>query len=179
MAKIHGNGLTELEGAILTEIGHRGHNTAFQVRRAFEMSPSSSWSGSAGAVYPAIKRLTEAALIIARQDNSKRGTRLLSLSDAGRAALEAWFCNTDTACGLGVDPFRLRAGLWETLPATRRQTLIAALRRTITAEIPKLQHRQDLDAVEAIGNELAIAVQKLRLDWLNQLAQTIPSAETD
>ena len=37
--------VTELEGAILSEIHHRGHNTAFQVRRAFQTSPSIEWSG--------------------------------------------------------------------------------------------------------------------------------------
>ena len=51
--------VTELEGAILSEIQHRGNHTAFQVRRAFQTSPSIEWSGSAGAIYPAIKHLLD------------------------------------------------------------------------------------------------------------------------
>ena len=55
--------LTELEGAILSEIQHRGQKTAFQVRRAFAVSFSLEWKGSAGAVYPAVKRLEQRGFI--------------------------------------------------------------------------------------------------------------------
>jgi len=37
--------LTELEGAILAEIHNGGHETAFQVRRAFANSLSLEWKG--------------------------------------------------------------------------------------------------------------------------------------
>ena len=47
--------LTELEGAILSEIHHRGASTAFKERKAFQESMSLEWRGSAGAVYPAIR----------------------------------------------------------------------------------------------------------------------------
>ena len=76
--------LTELEGAVLTEIGHRGNYTAFRVRRAFELSGSANWRGSAGAVYAAIKRLAGRGLIETRPIDSKRGGNLLALT--GRAS---------------------------------------------------------------------------------------------
>lgn len=158
--------LTELEGAVLTEIAHRGNKTSFQVRRAFERSPSSSWSGSAGAVYPAIKRLVGAGLIDAVADASKRGTRLLALTASGHAALENWFCDPVAAASIGADPFRLRAGLWNTLTPVRRRTVIAAMRAAVTAEMAKLDNRDDLDPVEHAGNDLARALQEMRLAWL-------------
>ena len=46
--------LTELEGAVLTEIALRGNDTAYKVRRAFQLSPSVQWRGSAGAVSPTL-----------------------------------------------------------------------------------------------------------------------------
>lgn len=163
-------GLSELEGAVLTEIGHRGNDTSFKVRRAFERSPSSSWSGSAGAVYPAIARLVDAGLIAAVATGSARGTRRLELTSAGRAALETWFCDALAACSIGADPFRVRAGLWETLPPARRGPVIAAMIATVEAEMAKLEGRDDLDPVERVGNDLARRQQEMRLAWLRDAA---------
>ncbi|MBN8808596.1 MAG: helix-turn-helix transcriptional regulator [Sphingomonas sp.] len=160
--------LTELEGAVLTEVGHRGNDTSFKVRRAFERSPSSSWSGSAGAVYPAIARLVAAGLIATVPGETRRGTRLLSLTAEGRAALEAWFTDPLAACSIGADPFRLRAGLWETLPGARRREVIAAMIAAVRAEMAKLEGRDDLDPVERIGNDLARMQQEMRLAWLER-----------
>ena len=55
--------LTELEGAVLTEIALRGDDTAYKVRRAFQRSLSVQWRGSAGAVSPAIRRLVRSGLV--------------------------------------------------------------------------------------------------------------------
>lgn len=160
--------LTELEGSVLTEIGHRGARTSFKVRKAFRQSPSSSWSGSAGAVYSAIERLIRAGLIEAEPGPTARGTRLLALSASGRSALEEWFGDVEAACTIGADPFRSRAGLWETLEPKRRVALLKRMREGVLAEMAKLENRDDLDFVEGIGNALARNLQQLRLDWLDE-----------
>ena len=165
--------LTELEGAVLTEIGHRGNDTSFKVRRAFKMSPSSSWSGSAGAVYPAIARLVRDGFVIATAGEGRRGTRLLELTQAGQSALEVWFCDPLIACSIGTDPFRLRAGLWSTLSIDRRKQVYAEMVATVTREMAKLDDRDDLDPVERTGNDLARLQQELRLTWLRAAARAI------
>ncbi|RZJ02292.1 MAG: hypothetical protein EON89_15590 [Brevundimonas sp.] len=167
--------LSELEGAVLTEIGRRGHRTRFKVRRAFETSPSSSWSGSAGAVYPAIARLARAGLIAMEAGATRRGTRLLSLTLDGEAALSAWTLDGETACAIGADPFRLRAGLWATAPQAERGDIARRMRAAIQAELAKLETRTGLDIVEHTGNELAIRLQRLRLDWLDAFETEPPS----
>jgi DNA-binding PadR family transcriptional regulator len=158
--------LSELEGAILTEIGHRGNDTSFKVRRAFERSPSSSWSGSAGAVYPAIKRLIASGLIDAQATGSGRGTRMLSVTPKGRAALQDWCVDPIAACALGADPFRLRAGLWAAMPAEARRQVYLAMLDGVRHEMKKLRDRDDLDPVEATGNDLARQLQQMRAAWL-------------
>ena len=160
--------LSELEGAVMTEIGHRSNTTRFQVRRAFQQSPSSSWSGSAGAVYPAIDRLARAGLVHMGDPVAGRGTRPLSLTKAGESALEGWFTNAAAACTIGADPFRLRAGLWITLPADRRRQVLTAMAETVAEEMAKLDGRDDLDPVEQVGNELARRQQQMRLNWLHK-----------
>jgi DNA-binding PadR family transcriptional regulator len=50
--------LTDLEGAVLADVATRGTATSYAVAQTFSQSPSEYWSGSAGAVYPLVKRLT-------------------------------------------------------------------------------------------------------------------------
>jgi len=161
--------LTELEGAILSEVHHRQRSTAFQVRKAFQVSPSLEWSGSAGAVYPAISKMVASGLVRSETTSSKLKTRLLALTAEGEARLNDWICDLDRAVSVGLDPFRLRAGMWDAIaPATRRRAF-EALRQRIESEIEALAAGlAQLDAVEGERIELAIVLQKSRLSWLDQ-----------
>ena len=159
--------LTELEGAILSEIHDRHHDTAFQVRRAFAQSLSLEWKGSAGAVYPAVKRLEERGLIAASPAQGGRAARRLSLTDNGREALAEWAGDARLATSIGIDPFRLRAGTWTKLDAKRRKKLFAALRSEILASLPLFKETLDTtDPIERIRVAQAIEVQQARLRTL-------------
>lgn len=156
--------LTELEGAILAEIHNGGHETAFQVRRAFAQSLSLEWKGSAGAVYPAVRRLRERKFIAASAARDGRGARPLRLTDAGKAALTEWACDPKLATSVGLDPFRLRAGVWTSLDAKRRKKLFAALRTEILACLPSFQETLEAtNPLEKVRVNLAIEVQRNRL----------------
>ena len=50
-------GLSELEAVVLGLVWSDGPCTAYAVRRTVQASLSAQWSGSAGAVYPAVARL--------------------------------------------------------------------------------------------------------------------------
>jgi len=161
--------LTELEGAVLSEIHHRRHDTAFQVRRAFQSSPSIEWSGSAGAVYPAIRRLAEAGLIdTAAITTGRKGTRL-AVSSLGIEALEAWMCDPLRAASVGVDPFRLRAGLWATMPPDARADALRGIKLSVDEELARLlSSLESLDPIEQVRTEWSIELQRLRSRWLTQ-----------
>jgi DNA-binding PadR family transcriptional regulator len=162
--------ITELEGAILAEIHHRGSHTAFQVRQSFRRSPSEEWSGSAGAVYPAIRRLEAAGLVEAKPMAGGRGARYLSLSPAGIAALNEWALAIERAAGIGIDPFRLRASLWLTLPNAQwvrlRDGLIEALREK-NAELEAFAKQSHPTA--RAGAELAVETNEVRIQWLRRV----------
>jgi DNA-binding PadR family transcriptional regulator len=160
--------LTELEGAILAELHTRGHDTAFQVRRAFATSLSLEWKGSAGSVYPAVKRLEQRGLIAATAAQGGRGTRQLSLTDSGEAALMAWACDIKVATSVGLDPFRLRSNLWAELSPDRRAQVFAALRAEIAASLPAFQKSfDDTVPAEQVRVILALQVQRDRLRTLD------------
>ena len=160
--------LTELEGAILTEIGMRGNDTAYKVRRAFQASPSVQWRGSAGAASPAIHRLVKAGLVVAEPHPTRKG-QTLALSKAGLAALDHWAADVGLACGVGLDPFRLRSGVWERLPKNRRQRLFGALLRTLEDELAAITHgggSGDSDVVHRRQDQLASILLEGRIRWL-------------
>jgi DNA-binding PadR family transcriptional regulator len=159
--------LTELEGAVLSEIEHRGHNTAFQVRRAFQTSPSIEWSGSAGAVYPAIRRLVGGGLVRSTPIPTGRRGSALTVTAEGLASLETWICDPVRATSVGLDPFRLRAGLWARLEPARRDQALAALKQSIEDDLARLTTAlQGLDTVEKARSELSIRLQRSRITWL-------------
>lgn len=101
--------LTELEGGALGVIEGRGAATAYQVKEWFARSPSSYWSGSAGAVYPLMQRLEDKGLLASRNvSETRRPRREYTLIPAGQAAFRAWMLDTDQASDAGYDPLRTR-----------------------------------------------------------------------
>lgn len=121
--------LTDLEGAALAEIASRGTATSYAVAQSFERSPSEYWSGSAGAVYPLIKRLAARGLLEASAASAGRRERLdYRITDAGRAALEAWLLDARRASGMGFDPLRTRLVHLHLVPPERRTAFLAEVR---------------------------------------------------
>jgi DNA-binding PadR family transcriptional regulator len=121
--------LTDLEGAALAEIATRGTATSYAVAQSFERSPSEFWSGSAGAVYPLIKRLAARGLLEANAASSGRRERLdYRITDAGRAALEAWLLDAHRAAGMGFDPLRTRLMHLHLVPPGQRQAFLDEVR---------------------------------------------------
>lgn len=174
--------LTEIEGAILSEIAHRGNVTAFRVRRAFETSPSVEWSGSAGAIYPAIKRLRERGLLDGETTGDRRATVALRVTARGEEAMAAWACDPERTSSVGVDPFRLRAGIWTTLDAPRREQVMRETEASILTNIAFLErYLPGLDQVEAARIELSLALQRLRLAYLEhqRAAMSLAPAPSD
>lgn len=167
--------ISELEGAILSEIEHRGQQTAFQVRKAFADSFSLEWKGSAGAVYPAVKRLEQDGLVHASEAQGGRATRHLSLTNAGREALKTWACDPALASSIGVDPFRLRAGMWIGLSDEDRTSLFRDITVAVEANIGALTaYRDHTDPIERVRIEMALAVQNDRLAILRSAHPEIP-----
>lgn len=164
--------LSELEGAILSEIEHRGRQTTFQVRRAFAESVSLEWKGSAGGVYPAVRRLEQDGLILASDPAGGRKARTLSLTQMGREALSAWACDPSAGTSVGADPFRLRSGIWLLLPEDEKEALFAALIDEITRQVVQLESLlSEVDPVEPVRLALALDLQRSRLAFIRKWRQ--------
>lgn len=129
--------LTELEGTALAIIARAGSCTPYVVKEAFRNSPSEFWSGSAGAVYPMMKRLETRKLITSRADESDgRARREYTLTAGGKAAMKAWLLDADRAAGLGLDPLRTRLFFSEMMSADERETFINKTQEKMQAGTP-------------------------------------------
>lgn len=161
-------GVTELDGAILAEIGRHAPCTAYRMRQGFQASRSTEWSASTGAVYPALRRLRRAGLVDAAPAADRRGGEAMSLSAAGRRALAAWLADAERASSPGLDPFRTRAGYWAALGADERAALAPELEAGVLARIAALEAAgEPEDAVERTWRAYELALQAARLAWLS------------
>lgn len=166
--------LTELEGAILSEVSYRGHQTAFQVRKSFADSPSLEWKGSAGAVYSAVNRLHKAGMLSTHATGDRRATKLLAVTPAGRAAMLEWACDPLRAVSAGIDPFRMRSGIWLQLSASRRKKMLAEVRKAAHNDLRALQnYARKKDTIERASVDLAARLQRMRIDWIDEISRSL------
>ena len=159
--------LTELEGAILGVLRRAPGMTPYAVRKVFLESRSEAWSGSAGAVYPAIARLARQGLLTAGQSGDRRGTTAYRLSARGTRVQDRWLGDAQRACGLGTDPFRTRAALWAFLPGRQRRALLARVARETQRQRDDIAGRlSGRDPLEAATDALVVLQLDARLAWL-------------
>ncbi len=127
--------LTDLEGATLAEIDGRGTATSYAIAQVFASSPSEYWSGSAGAVYPLVKRLAARGLVEPTAAATGKRQRLdYQITPQGRVAMEAWLLDTRRAAGMGFDPLRTRLGHLHLVSAEQRKAFLEEV-RAISREI--------------------------------------------
>jgi DNA-binding PadR family transcriptional regulator len=169
MAKPTSHALTELEGAALSVINRLGSCTPYQIRQDFLSSRSREWSGSAGAVYPAIRRMESAGLLRAEMGGDARRSVRYSLSAPGRRAYSAWLKDIARATGSGLDPFRCRADQWCQLPAVQRKALLKGLQQQLQQRcgwLEGLAEKPETPELQALWLELEL--DQARLRWLER-----------
>lgn len=167
MARSSRRALTELEGAALMVIHRLKSCTPYRVRLDFLKSRSHEWSGSAGAVYPALRRMHARGLLRAEETGEGRRAVNYALSKAGNDALARWLMDVERAAGSGLDPFRCRADLWGDLPRAERQAFLKTLAGELKkkcADIARLIEQGGDPEPRALALELAL--HKMRLHWL-------------
>jgi DNA-binding PadR family transcriptional regulator len=166
--------LSELEGCILGTLWLRGASTAYAVRRVFLDSPSSHWSGSAGAVYPALERLENLELV--DSEHASRGDReawRYALTSAGRRRFLTWLEPPfpEEIVSLPPDPLRTRLSFIGMLTPARRAEFFAASAAALR-EMRKLwKARRSDDENECWAYAAAIDAMRARLEWFERASR--------
>jgi DNA-binding PadR family transcriptional regulator len=175
------NRLSELEGAVLGVISLMGPCTAYAVRRVFLRSPSTRWSGSAGAIYPLVRRLEIRGLLSSKPHatGGRRG-RDCELTSNGHKALVTWIGPplNEEASGVPPDPIRTRLSFLAVLPDDGRDAFLSRAEETIRAEARDaargcrraLSTGRTLDYLISRG---VLLVARARLRWIREVAQSL------
>lgn len=111
-----------------------GPCSAYDIRRHMHTSPSTQWSGSAGAIYPLVQRLQRRGLLSARTQRSGRRTRrVYAATPAGVKVLRSWIGPPLPADAVTVtyDPLRSRARFLAALTPKQQRAWIAEARRAL------------------------------------------------
>ena len=118
--------LTEMEGLLLAKVAQMAPITAYELKESIAAAPSRFWSGSAGAIYPAVKRLTARGMLTPQNASvGRRNAVAYDLSPAGKAAFRDWVTDLDRAVDPGVDPLRMRMLFLDLVPKTRRDSFLS------------------------------------------------------
>jgi DNA-binding PadR family transcriptional regulator len=171
--------LTELEHCVLGIVWRDGPMTAYEVASRFAVSLSPYWSGSAGAIYPLVKRLQKRGLILAelRAWNGSRKA-MLSTTGNGEKALRSWLEPPlpDDAGAPSFDPVRTRIFFLDILPVARREAFLDEAERVIAGQLQHVVEQRSAeeargDELEALGSLGVIFELKARKRWLRAVRE--------
>jgi len=143
-------------------------------------SPSSYWSGSAGAIYPLMRRLEQAGLIrSAPCRGDKRRARLYQLTSNGRTRLKSWLRPPlpPGAALMNIDPLRVRVSFFGALTHRERQTAVKEAQvnlreqlQHIRAEMPT-QNGEDASYDDLVDRGAVLSI-RAQLAWLKEVEET-------
>ena len=173
------NELTELEGCVLGLIWEMGPCTMYGVRKVLQSSPSAYWSGSAGAVYPLVRRMADSGLVQAQEGfRGKRRHVLYSISRDGTAALRRWIGppTKDYAVSTPADPIRTRVRFFGALDQDQLRELLELVNARFELEIEIARRRIDKsrtseDQYDILVSRGAELMALARLAWLNEVRE--------
>jgi len=162
--------LTELEECTVGLVWRDGPMTAYEIARTFATSLSSYWSGSAGAIYPMVKRLQRRGLI--RGKRTGRRVRF-EVTAGGLRAIRSWLRPpfASSVGGPTFDPVRTRLFFIGALPRSQWNAVIDGAVDVVSGELVRAGEKRKEDLAsenisEAIGALGVIYELRARLQWL-------------
>lgn len=171
------NSLSEIESCVLAYLAAEGPATTYAVRQVFLRSPNPQWSGSAGTIYPLIRRLRQRHLIRAEDiSENDRGGQRVSVTAAGRRSLENWFAVPveDWVAGVPPDPLRTRIRFLEILaPPLRRhfvRNAYQAARRHLAVIEEECASREGGNIYLHLTSRGALLSMHARIEYLREVA---------
>ena len=173
--------LTELEHVALAVIWRDGPCTPYHVRKQFLDSPTPRWSGSAGALYPLVRRIEEEGLVSSRAaGDDGRGSRHYRITAAGRRALVRWLRPPLESGAIGPleDPIRTRllfVGLLSDLERSRFLAGVTAQLEEHVAELRGVEKamRATEDPILLLAARGSLQVARARQRWFGEVCAAL------
>jgi DNA-binding PadR family transcriptional regulator len=169
--------MTELDYTILAIIARDGPLSAYDVRKVFARSLTSTWSSSTGSIYPSIRRLEKARHITSSTPKGARARKTVRVTPAGRAALDRWLeAITPELAGPTPNPIRTRMYFLGILGSAKRSAIIRSAVESTRAAVSEAERRRASrasaegdDVVQQLASEGVLYELRGRLQWLEWL----------
>lgn len=173
--------LTDLEHAALGAVWRAGSCTPYEVRKKFLASPTPSWSGSAGTIYPLMRRLERMGLVASRDaDRDRRGTKLYRVTPAGRRALLHWLRPPLSRAAIfpGVDPIRTRLLFIDVLSEPERREFLDVVDGQLGEAVRELrtierEAKARDDRILVLATRGALHVARARQRWFKEVREEL------
>lgn len=174
--------ISELEGCVLGIIWTHGSCTPYVIRRKFLISPNPEWSGSAGAIYPLIKRLEDRGWIRSKEKSTAGGrrSREYRLTGPGRKIFRIWLGPPLGISTIGIpsDPLRTRVEFLALLDPSECKAFLADAIRQMREQLDVIEkdcaRRRAERNVPAYAAGLgALKMMRARLEWLRQVRRLL------
>jgi DNA-binding PadR family transcriptional regulator len=165
--------LTELEGGVLGYFKAMGPCTPYAIRKEFLASTTPYWSGSAGAIYPLVRRLAERGLVRpVRPTGDRRGGTLYALTAAGERALVQWLGPPLSVLTVGAppDPIRTRVGFMELMSPEGRLAFLAEAEAGLLGQMAAAEPAP-ADPFERWAWRGRRLMMEARLAWVREMAE--------
>ena len=171
--------LSELEGCVLGLVETQGPLTPYAVRKVFLDSASPHWSGSAGAIYPLIRRLEERALLKSEAHRTgSRRSRLYRSTATGRRVLRRWVGPPipDWVVAVPVDSLRTRLSFLVVLSRADRIAFVTNATRMIEAHIRTVREHPRAarpEPFEELVDRGVLIMLEARRTWLGEVTTAL------
>lgn len=174
---------TELEQVVLGIVWKKGPCTAYAVRREFTASPSSHWTGSAGAIYPLVRRLERAGYLRSTVGaQGRRPRRTYTITRRGTACLRRWIAPPlpDQAAAITYDPLRSRMYFLAALNPADRPRFLAEAKQALQRQLPVVEaecdrYRRLGDTFSHLAMTGARHIMLARIAWLTEATRRCPT----
>lgn len=173
--------LSELEGGVLGIVHESPGATAHGVREMFRQSRSSHWSGSAGAIYPLMKKLHARGLLA--MSESQRGSavrRAYKITPAGTKELRRWLGPplSPWVAAVTFDPLRTRMPFLGALSPAKQEAFLLNAAELLEDELRQIRSvrgraRESEPFWEQMAAEGCQAIAQARLRWIRKVLATL------
>jgi DNA-binding PadR family transcriptional regulator len=167
-----GTPLTENEGLLLALLARAGPLTAYQIAKAYDLSPVSNFNTSKGKIYPMIKRLQKSGLIHGQEKKGDaRGTERLSCTKAGLKKVKQWVLNIQPAHILPEDGLRSRVQSFDLLSTDEKLDWLAGVRRRMVEKLDVLDRYREMTDTpfQDLVHHNAVSTIQARLAWIDRI----------
>jgi len=163
--------VNEHEGTVLGMVARWQPVTRYQLLKAFERSPISSYNTSKGSLYPLVGRMMVRGFIEAETGDGPRESELISLSPLGREALHRWIMRIGPQHGMVHDPLQVRILALGELPLADRVRWVVSAKDLLLRKKDELKeyHEKLTVPFNDIVHNFGVATIDAKLLWLDRL----------